>query len=78
MQMSYVRVQMQSLFMMVPMHIFNRDVNVSLQRWRCKCLAVQMPFSRYVMMQMSPYGACHDANVHLRVCHDANVHVGMS
>ena len=52
MQMSYAGVQMQSLSMMVPVHIFNRDANVSLQRWRCKNLMVQMPSNRYVMMQM--------------------------
>ena len=36
MQMFHAGVQMQSLSMMVPAHIFNRDANVSLQRWRCK------------------------------------------
>ena len=46
-QMSYARVQMQSLSMMVPAHIFNRDANVSLQRWRCK-----MSSNGHVMMQM--------------------------
>ena len=53
------------------------DANVSLQRWRCKNLVVQMPFNGYVMMQMllvgmswckCPFGACHDANVRLEVC----------
>ena len=52
MQMSHARVQMQSLSMMVPAHIFNRDANVSLQRWRCKNLVVQMSSNGYVMMQM--------------------------
>ena len=52
MQMSHVGVQMQSLSMMVPTHIFNRDANVSLQRWKCKNLVMQMPFNGYVMMQM--------------------------
>ena len=52
MQMSHAGVQMQSLSMMVPAHIFNRDANVSLQRWRCKNLVVQMPSNGYVMMQM--------------------------
>ena len=52
MQMSHARVQMQSLAMMVPAHIFNRDANVSLQRWRCKNLVVQMSSNGYVMMQM--------------------------
>ena len=36
MQMSHAGVRMQSLSMMVPVHIFNRDAKVSLQRWRCK------------------------------------------
>ena len=36
MQMFHVRMQMQSLSMMVPVHIFNCDANVSLQGWRCK------------------------------------------
>ena len=36
MQMSHAMVQMQCLSMMVPVHIFTRDANVSLQRWRCK------------------------------------------
>ena len=52
-----------------------------------KCLMVQVPSNGHVMMQMllvgmswckCPFGACHDANVHLWVCHDTNVHVGMS
>ena len=50
MKMSHARVQMQSLSMMVPAHIFNRDANVSLQRWRCKNLVVQMSSNGYVMM----------------------------
>ena len=58
MRMSHTGVQMQSLSMMVPAHIFNRDANVSLQRWRCKNLVVQMSSNGYVMMQMSP---CRDA-----------------
>ena len=53
MQVSHARVQMQSLSMMVPAHIFNRDANVSLQRWKCKNLMVQMPFNGHVMMKMS-------------------------
>ena len=74
MQMSHARVQKQSLSMMVPAHIFNRDANVSLQRCRCKNLVVQMPSNGYVMMQMllvgmswckCLLGACHDANVSL-------------
>ena len=36
MQMSRTMVQMQHLSMMVPMHVFTLDANVSLQRWRCK------------------------------------------
>ena len=52
MQMSHAGVQMQSLSMMVPAYIFNRDANVSLQRWRCKNLMVQMPYNGYVMIQM--------------------------
>ena len=55
MQMSHAGVQMQSLSMMVPAHIFNHDANVSLQRWRCKNLVVQMSSNGYVMMQMYPY-----------------------
>ena len=53
MQMSHARVQMQSLSMMVLAHIFNRDANVFLQRWRCKNLVVQMSSNGHVMMQMS-------------------------
>ena len=34
MQMSYTGMKMQSLFMMMPAHIFNRGANVSLQGWR--------------------------------------------
>ena len=52
MQMSHAGVQMQSLSMMVPAHIFNRDTNVSMQRWRCKNRVVQIPSNGYVMMQM--------------------------
>ena len=52
MQMSHVVVRMQSLSMMVPAHMFNRDANVSLQKWRCQCLVMQMPSNGYVMMQM--------------------------
>ena len=36
MRMSHAMVQMQHLSMMVPMHVFTRDANVSLQRWRYK------------------------------------------
>ena len=64
MQMSHAGVQIGSLSMMVPAHIFNRDAHVSLQRWRCKCLAVQMSFNGYVMMQVS-FCACYDAYVRL-------------
>ena len=52
MQMSPAGVQMQSLSMMVPAHIFNRDANVSLQKWKCKNLVEQMPSNGHVMMQM--------------------------
>ena len=43
MQMSHAMVQMQCLSMIVPAHVFTRDA---------KCLVVQMPFNRHVMMQM--------------------------
>ena len=37
MPMSYAgMVQTQHSSMMVPAHVFTRDANVSLQRWRCK------------------------------------------
>ena len=36
MRMSHAMVQMQRLTMMVPAHVFTRDANVFLQRWRCK------------------------------------------
>ena len=36
MQMSHAMVQVQHLSMMVLVHVFTRDANVSLQRWRCK------------------------------------------
>ena len=36
MKMSHAMVQMQHLSMMMPVHVFTRDANVSLQRWRCK------------------------------------------
>ena len=52
MRMSHAMVQMQRLSMMVPAHVFTRDANVSLQRWRCKNRVVQMPSNGYVMMQM--------------------------
>ena len=52
MQVSHARVQMQNLSMMVPVHIFNRNANVFLQRWKCKNLVVQMPSNGYVLMQM--------------------------
>ena len=55
-QMSHARVQMQSLSMIVPVHMFNHDANVSLQRWRCQCLVMQMPSNGYVMMQMPLLG----------------------
>ena len=51
-QMSHVGVRMQSLSMMVPVHIFNYGANVSLQGWRYKNLMVQMPSNGYVMVQM--------------------------
>ena len=80
MQMSHVMVRMQHLSMMVPVHVFTYDANVSLQRWRCECLLMDMswctcPFGyvmmrmsscRYVMMQMSMW-----------VYNDANVLLGM-
>ena len=53
MQMSHAGVQMQSLSMMVPAHIFNRDVNVSLV---------------HAMMRMSAWEYAYDANVRLGVC----------
>ena len=56
MQMSHAGVQMQSLSMMVPAHIFNRNPNVSLQRWRCKISCGANAF----------YWACHDANTSCR------------
>ena len=52
MQVSYAGMKMQSLSMMVLVHIFNCDANVSLRRWRCKNLVVQMLSNGYVMMQM--------------------------
>ena len=52
MQMPHAMVRVQHLSMMVPVHIFTRDANVSLQRWRCKYLVVQMPSNGHVMMQM--------------------------
>ena len=52
MQMSYAGMKMQSLFMMMPAHIFNRDARVSLQGWRCKFLVVQVPSNGHVMKQM--------------------------
>ena len=69
MQMSHAMVQMQRSSMMVPAHIFTRDANVFLQRWRCKNLLMgmlwcicpfgyammQMPPCRYVMMRMYPF-----------------------
>ena len=66
--------KMQSLFMMMPAHIFNRDARVSLQGWRCKFLVVQVPSNGHVMKQMllvgmswckCPIGACYDANARL-------------
>ena len=65
MQMFLAGVQMQSLSMMVPAHIFNRDANVSLQRWRCKnvlwckCLLMGMSWCKCFLH------GCHDANVPL-------------
>ena len=56
MQMSYAGMKMQSLFMMMPAHIFNRDARVFLQGWRCKFLMVQVPSNGYVMMQMPLVG----------------------
>ena len=56
MQMSYVRVQMQSLPMMVSTHVFKSDVNVSLQGWRWKNLVVHMSSNGYVMMRMPLFG----------------------
>ena len=82
MQISHAMVQMQHLSMMVPMHIFNHDTKVSLQRWRCKNLVMQMPSNEYVMMQMSSCGyammrmfPCRYAmnvNASLWVYHDTN------
>ena len=50
MQMPHAGVQMQSLSMMVPVHIFNRDANVPLQVWNDA---------------NAPLWVCHDANVPL-------------
>ena len=65
MQMSHAGVRMQSLSMMVPVHIFNCDANVSLQRWRYKNLVVQMPSNGYVMMQML---LCRYAMIQMSPC----------
>ena len=82
MQMSYAGMKIWSLFMMAPVHVFTRDANVSLQRWRCKCLAMQMPSNGYVMMQMllvdvswckCPFIGMQGCRYPLWVCHDANV-----
>ena len=62
MQMSHAGMKMQSLSMMMPVHIFKS---------RCKCFLAE------VEMQKS-HGAnvllwvCHDANAPLWVCHAAN------
>ena len=37
---------------MAPARVFTCDANVSLQRWRCKNLVVQMSSNGYVMMRM--------------------------
>ena len=72
--MSYAGMKMQSLFMMMPAHIFNRDARVFLQGWGCKFLVVQVPSNGHVMKQMlfvgmswckCPIGACYDANARL-------------
>ena len=63
MQMSHAGVRMQSLSMMVPAHIFNRDANVSLQRCRCKMSCGANALQR----------VCYDADVPLGVCRNANV-----
>ena len=77
MQMSHAGVEMQSLFMIMPVHAF--------KLW-CKCLLTEMEMRMssdgYVMMQMllvgmswckCTLGACHNANVRLVMCNDVNV-----
>ena len=82
MQMSHARMKKQSLFMMMPVHVFKP---------RCKCILAEMEMQKscdanapsgYVMMQMSSYGYAmmqmfpcryENANVPLGVCHDADV-----
>ena len=39
----------------------NHDVNVSLQRWRCKCLLMGMSWCKYLLVGM-PWCKCFDAN----------------
>ena len=48
------------------------NANVSLWRWRCKTLIVQMPSNGYVMMRMSSYGYVMQMPF-LWVRNDANV-----
>ena len=62
MQMSHVRMKMQNLSMMMPVHIFKS---------RCKCFLAEVEVQKF-------HGAnaflwvCYDANAPLWVCHDAN------
>ena len=87
MQVSHTRVQMQSLSLMVPVHIFNRNANVFLQRWKCeflligmswcKCPYVRMPWRECPLvhmqwMQMSAWEYAYDVNAPLWVYHDTN------
>ena len=73
MQMSHAKVQIRSLSMMVPAHIFKLQCKCLLTKMEMqKCLVVQMPSNGHVMMQMFMW-VCRDANVPLWVCRDANV-----
>ena len=72
MQMSHTGVQMQSLSMMVLMHIFKPWCKCLLAEVKMQNLTVQMPPSGYVVMRMSPWGYAMMQMPLCKVCHDAN------
>ena len=62
MQMSYAGMKMQSLSMMMPVHIFKS---------RCKCFLVEVEMQKSHDANALLW-VCHDTNALLWVCHDAN------
>ena len=61
MQMSHAGMKMQSLFMMMPVHVFKHNADVSSQRWRCECLLMGMSWYKCPFVGM-PWCKCSNPN----------------